>query len=139
MPVSGKPGQIDPAAIAARCAAPVEDLRGIRSPQEEHLNFGPRWRVLHRMALGQGEGIASLTLPLSAQAADLSQGWLMHPALLDLATGWAMGLILGYHPDHPLGSGLLRPHPGMAGLARPRGQLGAQCRGQPWRRTRCRL
>ena len=110
MPVSGKPGQIDPAAIAARCAAPVEDLRGIRSPQEEHLNFGPRWRVLHRMALGQGEGIASLTLPLSAQT-DLSQGWLMHPALLDLATGWAMGLISGYRPDHlwvPVSYGRIR-------------------------------
>ncbi|MFD1807687.1 hypothetical protein ACFSHQ_04525 [Gemmobacter lanyuensis] len=24
----------------------------------------------------------------------------MHPALMDLATGWAMGLIAGYRPDH---------------------------------------
>ncbi|HRK43706.1 MAG TPA: polyketide synthase dehydratase domain-containing protein, partial [Gemmobacter sp.] len=69
------------------------------SPQEEHLNFGPRWRVLHRMALGQGEGLAMLTLPLAAQP-DLAQGWLMHPALMDIATGWAMGLIAGYRPDH---------------------------------------
>src|SRR5262249_50653753 len=27
-------------------------------------------------------------------------GWLLHPALLDLATGWAMGLIEGYEPTH---------------------------------------
>ena len=48
---------------------------------------------------GQGEGLAMLTLPLAAQP-DLAQGWLMHPALMDIATGWAMGLISGYRPDH---------------------------------------
>ncbi len=99
MPLRGAAGRVDLAGIAARCARVTEDPRGIRSPQEEHLNFGPRWRVLHRMAMGQGEGLAMLTLPLAAQM-DLAQGWLMHPALLDIATGWAMGLIEGYRPDH---------------------------------------
>ena len=112
MPLRAKPGQIDPAAIAARCGVAREDIRGLRSPQEEHLNFGPRWRVLHRMALGQGEGIASLTLPLAAQP-DLAQGWLLHPALMDLATGWAMELISGYQPTHlwvPVSYARLRAH-----------------------------
>ncbi|GGW26489.1 hypothetical protein GCM10011452_13400 [Gemmobacter lanyuensis] len=99
LPLRAAPGQIDPAAIAARCGAVTEDPRGLRSPQEDHLTFGPRWRVLHRMALGAGEGLATLTLPLAAQV-DLKEGWLMHPALMDLATGWAMGLIAGYRPDH---------------------------------------
>ncbi|WP_192931152.1 type I polyketide synthase [Gemmobacter serpentinus] len=99
MPLRTPAASVDLAAIAARMGPAQEDPRGIRSPQEEHLNFGSRWRVLHRMALGQGEGLAMLTLPLAAQP-DLAQGWLMHPALLDLATGWAMGLIDGYRPDH---------------------------------------
>ncbi|MFD1807688.1 hypothetical protein ACFSHQ_04530 [Gemmobacter lanyuensis] len=56
LPLRAAPGQIDPAAIAARCGAVTEDPRGLRSPQEDHLTFGPRWRVLHRMALGAGRG-----------------------------------------------------------------------------------
>ncbi|PRD37767.1 UNVERIFIED_CONTAM: ppsE [Trichonephila clavipes] len=99
MPLRAAAATVDLAAIAARMGPAVEDAKGIRSPQEDHLAFGPRWRVLHRMALGQGEGLAVLTLPLAAQV-DLTQGWLMHPALMDLATGWAMGLIEGYRPDH---------------------------------------
>ncbi|MGB8811618.1 MAG: polyketide synthase dehydratase domain-containing protein, partial [Paracoccaceae bacterium] len=77
----------------------TNDPGGIRSPQEEHLTFGPRWRVLTRAALGTNEGIAELSLPAEFRA-DLVQGWLLHPALLDLATGWAMGLIDGYQPTH---------------------------------------
>ncbi|WP_149141843.1 type I polyketide synthase [Gemmobacter caeruleus] len=99
IPLRGAAGRVDLAAIAARCGAAEEDPRGIRTWQEAHLAFGPRWRVLNRMALGAGEGLAMLTLPLAAQP-DLAQGWLLHPALLDIATGWAMGLIEGYQPDH---------------------------------------
>ncbi|MBY6069268.1 acyltransferase domain-containing protein [Leisingera aquaemixtae] len=68
-----------------------EDGR-LRSPQEAHLNFGPRWQVLDRAALGDGEGVASLSLPEAAA----QDGCLLHPGLLDLATGWAMKLIPGY-------------------------------------------
>jgi acyl transferase domain-containing protein/thioesterase domain-containing protein/NAD(P)-dependent dehydrogenase (short-subunit alcohol dehydrogenase family)/acyl carrier protein len=89
------PAPVDLAAIAARCATPEQDDTGIRSPQEAHLNFGPRWRVLREMALGQGEGLARLALP-DAFLGDLDQGFVMHPALMDLATGWAMGLVQGY-------------------------------------------
>ncbi|GGE20830.1 Acyl transferase domain-containing protein [Gemmobacter megaterium] len=92
------PGRIDPAAIASRCAAPVTG-DGLRSPQEDHLAFGPRWRVLSSIAFGQGEGIARLSLPLDYRH-DLADGHLIHPALMDLATGWAMGLIAGYQPTH---------------------------------------
>ncbi|MDP2087002.1 MAG: SDR family NAD(P)-dependent oxidoreductase, partial [Gemmobacter sp.] len=92
------PRQIDVAAIAARCGAPVTG-EGLRSPQEDHLSFGPRWRVIRSMALGAGEGLARLALPL-AYRHDIADGHLIHPALMDLATGWAMGLIAGYRPDH---------------------------------------
>ncbi|MCC5959167.1 MAG: KR domain-containing protein [Rhodobacteraceae bacterium] len=88
------PAPIDPAAIAARCPDVTEGA-GLRTPQEAHLKFGPRWRVITRTAYGTGEGLAHLELPAAFQG-DLDAGHVLHPALMDLATGWAMGLIPGY-------------------------------------------
>ncbi|MDT8857332.1 SDR family NAD(P)-dependent oxidoreductase [Paracoccaceae bacterium Fryx2] len=99
MPLADAPGRIDAGAIAARCPQGTADPQGLVSPQEAHLAFGPRWRVLTRAALGVGEGIADLALP-QAFRGDAGEGWLLHPAMLDIATGWAMGLIAGYLPTH---------------------------------------
>ncbi|WP_050524812.1 type I polyketide synthase [Pseudorhodobacter wandonensis] len=96
------------AGIAARCA-PAETGQGLPSPQEAHLSFGPRWRVLNSRAYGTGEGIAELALPAAFQSE--AGPWHLHPALMDLATGWAMGLISGYQPDHlwvPMSYGSVR-------------------------------
>ncbi len=100
------PGALPPApavtlaALLARCPAHrAADPAGLRSPQEQHLNFGPRWRVLRSVAYGEGEGVAELELP-AAYHGDIDAGYQLHPALLDLATGWAMNLIAGYAPDH---------------------------------------
>jgi acyl transferase domain-containing protein/acyl carrier protein len=82
------------------------------SPQEAHLDFGPRWRVLHARGLGAGEGLAHLRLPAEAQG-DLANGHLLHPALMDIATGWAMGLIGGYDGSDlwvPMSYGAVRVH-----------------------------
>ncbi len=98
MPLAETAPRIDPAAIAARLPAP-ELGEGLASPQEAHLRFGPRWRVLAARSTGAGEGLAHLNLP-AAFADEPAGGWLMHPALMDLATGWAMDLIDGYRPDH---------------------------------------
>lgn len=98
LPLAEAASRIDPAALAARMGM-AEVGQGLPSPQEAHLRFGPRWRVLQSRALGQGEGLARLTLP-AAYRNEPAQGWLLHPALLDLATGWAMGLIEGYQPTH---------------------------------------
>ena len=90
------PAPLDVTAIEARCADKhPDDPGGHRSPQEEHLNFGPRWRVLRTMAYGAGEGLAKLALPTGFHD-DLREGYHLHPALMDLATGWAMKLIDGY-------------------------------------------
>lgn len=92
--------RVDVPSLLARCTlGRSEDAGGLRSPQEAHLDFGPRWRVLHSVAYGNGEGIARLQLP-PAFDSDLRDGYLLHPALMDLATGWAMHLINGYSPDH---------------------------------------
>ena len=98
VPVRAAAGRIDVAAIAARLPAP-EVGEGLVSPQEAHLAFGPRWRVTQSRALGKAEGLAELSLP-AAFRAEPDQGWILHPALMDLATGWAMGLIEGYQPTH---------------------------------------
>ncbi|MBM1220410.1 SDR family NAD(P)-dependent oxidoreductase [Ponticoccus sp. SC2-23] len=92
------PPSLDLVEIGARCsqtrAAPPGET--LVSPQEAHLDFGPRWRVLQQVALGEGEGLANLRLPKAA----IGDEWPLHPALMDLATGWAMDLISGYAPDH---------------------------------------
>ena len=94
------PAGIDLEAVLERCTGKRDaDPNGLVSPQETHLNFGPRWRVIHSIAYGAGEGIARLALP-DAFRGDLRDGYLLHPALLDLATGWAMELIEGYEPTH---------------------------------------
>lgn len=71
----------------------------LASAQETQMNFGPRWKVLRRFRIQGDEGVAELALPPEF-AADMDQGWLTHPALLDIATGWAMSLIRGWRPDH---------------------------------------
>ncbi|MBE2275282.1 MAG: SDR family NAD(P)-dependent oxidoreductase [Rhodobacteraceae bacterium] len=98
LPLASPAPGIDPLAIAARLPAP-EAGNGLVSPQEVHLAFGPRWRVLASRTQGATEGLARLRLP-AAFAAEPAQGWRLHPALMDLATGWAMGLIAGYRNDH---------------------------------------
>ncbi|MEO1338640.1 MAG: polyketide synthase dehydratase domain-containing protein, partial [Myxococcota bacterium] len=87
---------IEPGAIAERCgpARTPAETGGLQSKQEQHLRFGPRWRVLRRAAFGSGEAFAELSVP-STFVEDL-ETWKVHPALMDIATGFAMDLIDGY-------------------------------------------
>ncbi len=109
-PLAGPAPRLDVAALTARLPEP-ETGEGLASPQERHLRFGPRWRVLAARSLGPAEGMARLHLP-AAFAAEAGPGaFPFHPALADLATGWAMGLIQGYQNDRlwvPLRYGSLR-------------------------------
>lgn len=59
--------------------------------QKRHLRFGPRWDVLREVRAGDGEAWALLELPEPWHADLESLG--LHPALLDLATGFALGLL----------------------------------------------
>ncbi|NAZ37821.1 type I polyketide synthase [Rubellimicrobium sp. CFH 75288] len=92
------PAPLDPAAIRARLDDRPTGLSprpdgSLASPQEAHLRFGPRWHVIREAALGEGEGLARLSVPDA-------EGMILHPGLLDLATGWAMALIPGYDGAH---------------------------------------
>ena len=95
------PEPLDLTAISMRCLTreAARDGDRLKAPQEAHLNFGPRWHVLRETALGKGEGLARLSLPETCRA-DVDEGYLMHPGLLDPATGWAMHLIPGYKGGH---------------------------------------
>ncbi|MFW8595359.1 type I polyketide synthase [Cribrihabitans neustonicus] len=87
------PAALNLSEINSRCTNVAAPEAGrLRSPQEDHLSFGPRWHVLQRCALGDGEGLAALSLPPAAAG----DGAVLHPGLLDLATGWAMELIPDY-------------------------------------------
>jgi thioesterase domain-containing protein/acyl carrier protein len=65
--------------------------------QEAHLAFGPRWQLLRDTRYEAGESAAMLYLD-DQYAADLEH-YKVHPAILDIATGYAMSLIEGYSAD----------------------------------------
>ncbi|MDM3870606.1 SDR family NAD(P)-dependent oxidoreductase [Porticoccus sp. W117] len=82
--------------ILARCNLQPgnNNAPAIRSRQQDHLDFGPRWHVIRQQAYGDNEAVAQLSLD-SEYSSDLEH-FKLHPALLDLATGHAMELISGY-------------------------------------------
>ncbi|MDQ7776705.1 MAG: SDR family NAD(P)-dependent oxidoreductase [Paracoccus aminovorans] len=95
-------GRLDAPAPAPLAVAGGWDQDGqgtaLPSAQERQMTFGPRWKVLRRFRIAEGEGVAELSL--APEFAGEAGEWLAHPALLDIATGWAMALIKGWSPDH---------------------------------------
>lgn len=67
---------------------------GRNATQAGHIDFGPRWRCLKRIHLGEDEALSVLELPREF-ASDLNEHR-FHPALLDAATGSAMLTIPDY-------------------------------------------
>lgn len=112
---TAEPVALDIAAALARCGERtlVAGDRPLRSAQEDNLQFGARWQVLRSITFGRGEAIAKLALS-EAFVSDLDQGYRLHPALLDIATGYAMDLIDGYDPADglwvPMTYGKMRVH-----------------------------
>lgn len=65
-----------------------------KTDQEKHLNFGPRWALLRDAKYDASESAAMLYLD-DRFVGDLEH-YKVHPAILDIATGYAMQLIDGY-------------------------------------------
>ena len=89
------PADQDVTKIRERCALRrigFTDLQ--RTQQERYFTFGPRWRNLRSIHIGEREALAELQLS-DDFARDLPT-WCVHPALADLATGAALYLIEGY-------------------------------------------
>lgn len=110
-----KPAAFDVENVRKACGDKVlvaED-RALRSAQDDNLRFGPRWQVLRSVAFGRGEALAKLALGRDF-VTDVDHGFLVHPALLDIATGYAMDLIDGYSPVAglwvPMTYGKIRVH-----------------------------
>jgi thioesterase domain-containing protein/NAD(P)-dependent dehydrogenase (short-subunit alcohol dehydrogenase family)/acyl carrier protein len=95
------PAPVKPDEIAGRCRfRTIEFDDSHRTRQENYFDFGPRWRNLNQIHIGEGEGLSELELR-SEFRADLP-GYQIHPALLDLATGSALYLIEGYEHSQSL-------------------------------------
>ncbi len=113
------PESVDVAAIDTRCQRSRSSVNplGHRTGQDNHVRFGPRWRVLRQVLYGEREALAHLELA-EAYAAEV-EDYALHPALLDLATGYAMELIEDYDPDEslwvPVSYGRIQIHGPLAG------------------------
>ena len=92
LPMKAAEQTVDLEAVSARLG-PVGENGGAHmpTPQEAHLRFGPQWQVLRARQMGEGEGLARLVL-----GAPLDPAQLLHPGLMDLATGWGLALAPGY-------------------------------------------
>jgi hypothetical protein len=91
--------EYDLAAIQERCGREIPFDAARRTRQEAHFDFGPRWRNLERIYLGDGESLSVLQLA-DEFAGDL-ENYAIHPALFDLATASALYLVRGYlESDH---------------------------------------
>lgn len=89
-----RPGREDVEAIAARCAA--SDQSGgweAYTAGGGFVHWGPRWQSLRRVRLGTDEALLTLELPAEL-AGDLDELGL-HPALVDVATGFGGGMLSG--------------------------------------------
>lgn len=93
-----KPGQvrkIDRAAILARCQDEEFKFDDHHRPKQElQFDMGPRWQSLRRISVGKGEALGEVELDAESKS-DVSIH-LLHPALLDMATGSALYLTENY-------------------------------------------
>jgi acyl transferase domain-containing protein/thioesterase domain-containing protein/aryl carrier-like protein len=87
--------RVDLDSIRRRCDVRVIGLdRPPRNEaQERHIGFGPRWRNVSRIWLGNAEALTQLKL--ADEFVGEIDTYRLHPALLDMATGSAMFLIKG--------------------------------------------
>jgi len=86
---------LDLEALARRCPGALEPEQLYARYQALGLDYGPAFRVVADLALGQGEFLARLQLPEVAGVAGVAGGgFALHPVLLDGAFQACMGLFL---------------------------------------------
>ncbi len=95
------PADQNVAEIRGRCSLRRIDFdEQHRTRQEQYFDFGPRWRNLKTLHIGEREALAELQL--GQDFTHDIEAWPVHPALLDLATGSALYLIQGYEESEAL-------------------------------------
>jgi len=98
---SPKPGKIDLEDGLRRTAARAfehEPPQAVR--QHGRLRFGPRWHNLCEVRFGEGEALARLRL--GDDFRNDIEAIQLHPALLDMATGFGLPLLAGYEQSNAL-------------------------------------
>ncbi|MGB3442383.1 MAG: SDR family NAD(P)-dependent oxidoreductase [Actinophytocola sp.] len=75
---------LDVNGIIARCRR-VDDDSSFGRGRTSMLTFGPRWHALREHHLGEGEELAHIEAPAD------EPGWVLQPALLDVATAFGRG------------------------------------------------
>ncbi len=90
---AGSPLDLD--SIRSRCPE-VGSTRGTFLDQD-FMDFGPRWGCIQSVHYGKGESILEIALD-ERFSSDLD-GYQIHPALLDMATGGAQRTIDGFSPE----------------------------------------
>ncbi|MEV0678602.1 SDR family NAD(P)-dependent oxidoreductase [Actinosynnema sp. NPDC050436] len=81
------PDRLDAAAVRARCTAVDDGGTPFRTGgRTSALTFGPRWAALREAHVGDGEELA--LVEASPQALADFDRWVLHPALLDVATSF---------------------------------------------------
>ncbi|MBL9075949.1 MAG: SDR family NAD(P)-dependent oxidoreductase [Planctomycetes bacterium] len=93
VPAGAREDLVDLAALRARITQPAPAT----SDQDRHVDFGPRWRCIERVAVADGQALAELQLPPQF-AADLDQHR-VHAAMLDMAFGVGIRLLSGGAED----------------------------------------
>jgi acyl transferase domain-containing protein len=100
----------DVAELRDRCRLAAVDVGG-RQADHEVMRFGPRWQEsLRTVDIGVRAAIGRLDLPAEQEAHDA--GYTLHPALLDLATGFSGLAVLDHDTTRelaPPGSDLFLP------------------------------
>ncbi|MGK0153139.1 MAG: acyl transferase domain-containing protein/thioesterase domain-containing protein [Neolewinella sp.] len=84
--------RVDLAALRGHCPQQVATRDGFLD--QDFVHFGPRWRNLKSIRYGTGQAVIDLELDTTFET-DLGT-LAYHPALLDMATGAAQGLIPGF-------------------------------------------
>ena len=95
VPANGEaPAVVDVDALLAR--GPAREQRFTGDEEREHLVLGRRWSNIRRINYGVDEAVATLELP--GEFADDLTKFVLHPAMLDVATACAQQLIHGFDP-----------------------------------------
>ena len=95
--LSGAPSSslsIDPLRITGCLDERAPDGERLKTGQGENIRFGPRFDVLIARGIREGEAFAELAL--YERFEDEAAALVLHPGLLDLATGFALELAQGY-------------------------------------------
>ena len=90
------PAAVDLDAIVARCPTHLSVLRG-GTGDTNFVDFGPRWENLRSVRYGRREAL--LELALDPKFAPDLEHYLLHPSMLDIATGGTQRLIPDFDPD----------------------------------------